>query len=73
MTYFNLLPSYKEGGKCLFFFVSLQCSRKDSHPKVSDCRDVHTVRNPTTPMLLLQVALERLGNLVGGGSGAPKT
>lgn len=44
-----------------------------SHPKVSDCREAHTVRNPTAPMLLLQVASKSLGNFVGGGSGAPKS
>lgn len=44
-----------------------------SHPKVSDCREAHTVRNPTAPLLLLQVAWESVGNLVGGGSGAPKS
>lgn len=69
---FSSSASYKEGGKYLFFFLSLQCSRKDSYPKVSDCREAHAVRNPTAP-LLLQVALESLGNVVGGGSGAPKT
>lgn len=41
-----------------------------SHPKVNDQREAHNVRNPTAPMLLLQVALESLRNLVGGGSGA---
>lgn len=70
---FSSSASYKEGGKYLFFFLSLLRSRKDSYPKVSDCREAHAVRNPTAPLLLLQVALGSLGNLVGGGSGAPKT
>lgn len=31
------------------------------------------MRNPTAPMLLLQVALESLGNLVGGGCGSSES
>lgn len=31
------------------------------------------MRNPTAPMLLLQVALESLGNLVGGGRGSSES
>lgn len=73
VTHLNPLPSCEEVGKYLSSYHSSLAGKILSNPKVSDYRETHSVRNPTAPMLLLQVALESLGNLVGGGSGASKS